>query len=483
MHSTFKQNPAQRMVRSARCFCMLLAAILMLAERPAFAEPIGSELDVPLTELWTGDFDGMTERRSVRALLPLSQMFLYYDRGELRGLSADTLRAFQDHINRGRPRIEHITVYFIPTPRDRLFEDLVAGKGDIAVGNLTVTSERQKNIDFSKPFLTNVSELVVTRPEHRKIQTLDDLAGLSIHVRRSSSYFESLQQINADFTGRGLTPIQIGETDPWLEDEDLLEMLAAGLINATVIDSHKFETWGMVYSDLVAHRSAPVRKGGEIAWAMRKDSPKLAEIVNSFVSTSRKGTERGNIALRTYIGNVKWLARARQPENVATLKRLAVYFERYGTQYGLDPNLLAAVAFQESRFNPKARSSAGARGVMQMLPSTARDPNVGLPDVNDPETSVHAFARYFSFLRENYLDQPELSEHDRMMMTLASYNAGPGRIRSLRRKASDPNVWKDSVEWEVWKEVGFETVNYVRQIQKYYVAFRDMSAGMKLRSR
>lgn len=445
------------------------------------AEPMGRELRASLGASWTGDYDGMVARRTVRALVPLSRMFLYYDRNELHGLSVETLRDFEKQINKGRSKLEHVTVHLIPTPRDHLVEDLVAGRGDIAVGNLTITPERRERVDFGAPFLGDVRELVATGAKAAPIAPIDDLAGRRITVRRASSYHDSLRAVDEILRGRGRAGIDIVEADPWLEDEDLFEMVDAGLIEATVADEHKFEAWSRVHPELVAHRAAPVRSGGETAWAFRRESPLLKQEVDRFVATARKGTEAGNIAYATYVRGDRWLARAEDPTNIDLLKRLAGHFETYGERYGIDPYLLAAVAFQESHFDHRTKSRAGARGLMQMMPAIARDRNVALPDIADLETNVHAFAKYFAFLRRTYVAQPEMSEHDRMMILLASYNAGPERIKKLRRTARDPNVWAENVEWAVWKSIGFETVRYVGQVQKYYVVFRDMIEGLKLR--
>ncbi len=473
-------SPSQALLRIFACIAV--ASTISLASTVGVgAEPVGRVLRASLTAPWTGDYDGMVARRTIRALVPLSRMFLYYDRNELHGLSVETLRDFEKQINKGRNKLEHVTVHLIPTPRDRLFDDLVAGRGDIAVGNLTITPERRERVDFGAPFLGEVREVVVTGPKAAPIATIDDLAARKITVRRASSYYDSLRTADVSLRDRGLAGIDIVEADPWLEDEDLFEMIGAGLIEATVADEHKFQAWSRVHPELVAHRATPLRSGGETAWAFRKGSPLLKQEIDRFVATARKGTEAGNIAYATYVRGDRWLARAEDPANIEFLKRLAGHFETYGERYGIDPYLLAAVAFQESHFDHRTKSHAGARGLMQMMPATARDRNVALPDIADLETNIHAFAKYFAFLRRTYVDQPEMSEHDRMMILLASYNAGPERIKKLRKTARDPNVWAENVEWVVWKSIGFETVRYVSGVQKYYVVFRDMSEGLKLR--
>jgi len=157
------------------------------------------------------------------------------------------------------------------------------------------------------------------------------------------------------------------------------------------------------------------------------------------------------------------------------------WFQKYGEIYHVDPYLVAAVAFQESHFDPNlVMRGSGATGLLQMMPSTARLPIVGITDLKNPESNIHAFAKYFRHLRDKYVAQPGIDDVDRLMLVLASYNAGPTKIARLRKKASNPNVWFESVEWEVWRVVGAETVDYVRNIFRYYIALHDME-GMKPR--
>jgi membrane-bound lytic murein transglycosylase MltF len=151
-------------------------------------------------------------------------------------------------------------------------------------------------------------------------------------------------------------------------------------------------------------------------------------------------------------------------------------FEKYGNQYGFDFLIVAAQGYQESRLDQSARSPAGAVGIMQLLPSTAADPNVGIPDITTAEPNIHAGVRYLNFIRERYFNDPAIDSFNQTLFALAAYNAGPARIRNLRNKAAkqgyDPNVWFDNVEVISARETGRETVQYVSNILKYYVAYR-----------
>ena len=466
--------------------CQLLVALLVCSIMPARAIESGEPLREAASKPLLGDFDAMVQRRQIRVLIPYSKTYFFLDGGKggasMHGIAVDLLRDFEKQLNaRITDKSKRIFIFAVPTPRDRLFDDLAAGRGDIVAANLTVTAERQQKVAFADPLLTGVREFVVTPVSTTEITGIEGLSGQSIMVRRSSSYFESLEKANATLAEKGLSPIKIVEADPRLEDEDILEMVQAEMVPATIIDSHKFELWKKVYTNVKAHESVPLRDDGQIAWAFRKDCPKLAEVVNKFVAESRKGTERGNIIYAEYFKSDKWLKRANSSENTSKLKGLLSLFRKYGELYDVDPFLIAAIAFQESRFDQKLVMGTGATGIMQMMPATARDPNVNLPNIDNLEVNVHAFARYFRFMRDRYINQPDVPDLDRLMLMLASYNAGPERIKKLRAKSANPNVWYENVEWAVWKSVGLETVQYVRNVHRYYIVFKDMSDALAAR--
>ena len=168
------------------------------------------------------------------------------------------------------------------------------GRGDIAIANLTVTPERQQFVDFSAPLWTGVDEVVVTGPASPPIASVGDLSGQEIFVRLSSSYFQSLWHVNERFGREGKPPLRVKAAPEQLEDEDILEMLNAGLIPLAVVDSHKAEFWAQLLPNIRLHPEAAVRTGGEIAWAFRKNSPQLAAVVNEFAAKHGKGTQFGN---------------------------------------------------------------------------------------------------------------------------------------------------------------------------------------------
>jgi membrane-bound lytic murein transglycosylase MltF len=239
-----------------------------------------------IDEKWTGDYDGMVERHVIRALVPYSKTFYFFDLGTQRGLTYEALVGFDKYVNKqlGKKTLT-VRLVVIPTTRDRLLPRLLEGLGDIAAGNLTITPDRQRLVDFSDPSYTNVDEIIVTGPKAPTIKTIEDLSGKKIHVRASSSYYESLNILNSRFKKKGKKPVDLVLADENLEDEDLLEMMNAGIIPMIVIDSHKGQFWKQIFKDITLHPDIKLRTGGQIAWAIRKNSPELKKVINGFVKT------------------------------------------------------------------------------------------------------------------------------------------------------------------------------------------------------
>jgi len=259
-----------------------------------------------------------------------------------------------------------------------------------------------------------------------------------------------------------------------LTDDSILEMVNAGLLPATVVDLYEAHIWRKALDGLVVHEELPLNDDGELAWMIRKNSPELSTTLEKFMAGHRHGTSFGNTVERKYVGSAAFVKRATSPEEVAKLHRLRELFKKYGEQYSLDWVLLAAQAYQESRLNQQARSRAGAVGIMQLMPATARPLGVG--DITQVESNIHAGAKYSRQLRDDYFSDEGISEINKGLFTVAAYNAGPTRIEKLRRLAAerglDPDVWFGNVEVVAAEKIGNETVGYVANTFKYYVGFK-----------
>jgi len=466
-------------------FCFLFGSVVF-AQTPASQKAANEMLTIESMQMqkaWTGDLDGMIERRVIRVLTVHSKTFYFTDKGTQRGTVVDSFRLFEKEFNK-KLAAEHrlknknknlkVRVVFIPLPRDQLLSGLATGKGDIAAANLTITPERQKLVDFTVPLLSNVNEVVVAGPASPKIVSLDDLSGQEVFVRKSSSYYESLVALNMKFATEKKPPVTLKEAPETLEDEDLLELLNAGLIAPIIVDKHKADFWKQIFPKLTVYDSVAVHSGGEVAWAIRKGSPQLKAMLDGFVTRNKVGTAIGNQLLTRYLKNVKYVKNAASENERKKFRALIHYFQKYGDQYALDWVLMVAQGYQESQLNQNARSPAGAIGVMQLLPGTGKDMNVG--DIKETGANIHAGVKYMRFMIDQYYEKESMTELDKTLFAFASYNAGVSQISQLREEAAkrglDPNVWFQNVEYVAAETVGQETLTYVSNIYKYYIAYR-----------
>jgi membrane-bound lytic murein transglycosylase MltF len=466
------------------------------ARAPEAAKPAREELTIDpatVTQPWMGDLDGMVARRIVRVLVVPSKTFYFNDSGTQRGITYDTFQLVEKELNKQVAREEkskrtHLKVkfFFVPVGRGDIFEALRQGKGDIAAANLSITPKRRELVDFAAPVMTEVREVALTGPASPALSTLDDLSGKEVFVRKSSSYYESLVALNERFAAEKKAPAQLREAPEELEDEDLIEMLNAGLVPVLVVDKHVADFWKKVFPKITVRDAIAVGTEGNIAWAMRKDSPKLEGFLNTAVAAVTKGhlaDERQWILTRYLkrLGHVKSAAAEAQRKKFLSLVDL---FRKYGDRYDVNWLLMAAQGYQESRLDQNARSPSGAIGVMQVLPSTARDLNVG--DITKTEANINAGVKYMRFMIDQYYAREPMTSLDKALFAFAAYNAGPGRVARLRKEAArrglDANVWFHNVEYVAEERIGHETVTYVSNIFKYYVAYQLIEDELKERA-
>jgi membrane-bound lytic murein transglycosylase MltF len=448
-------------------------------EAPAPAEPAqpAAEGVMRLATAFTGDLDGMDERRRIRVLTVYGMPRYWLDEGQERGIVYELFHAFEDHVNEQLDKKHlRVNVIFVPVARDQLLPWLLEGRGDIAAAGLTITPERQSLVDFSIPASKPLSEILVTGPSAPAVASLDDLAGHEVYVRASSSYYESLEALNERFRAEGKPTVKLNPANELLEDEDILEMVGVGLLPWAVVDDYKAESWAPLFEGLTVRKDIVLREGGQVGYAFRKNSPQLAAMLNAFVKEHQQGTLMGNLLINRYIRDFDWAKNALEDDDYQRFSNLVEYFRKYGDQYSFDYLLVAAQGYQESQLDQSKRSNAGAVGIMQLLPDTAADPNVGIPDIHDPENNIHAGTKYIDFIRSRYFNEPGIDALNRGLFALAAYNAGPARVQSLRKKAAeqgyDPNKWFDNVEIIAAQEIGRETVQYVSNILKYYVSYQ-----------
>jgi len=424
-----------------------------------------------------GDLDELLKARVIRIAVAYSKTQYYVVNGVPRGGTYEMGKAFEDYLNLKYPHKTkniHILVAFFAQPRDKLFASLNDGTADIAAAALTITPERQKLANFSDPVVKGVSQIVVTGPQSPKLVTMDDLAGQEVFLRKSSSAWEHVERLNERYQKEGKPAVKLREVPGNLEDEDLLEMVNAGLLSTTIVNDNAAKLWSRVFTKLQLHSDIAVNTGGEFGWAMRKNSPQLMAAINDFLKTHSQGTAFGNALIRKYTASTVMLKEATSVVAMKRFEETAETFRKYSAKYGMDYLLMMAEGYQESGLNQAAKSQVGAVGVMQLMPATGEQMKVG--DIHQEDANIHAGVKYFHSMVDKYYGDEPMDDVNKVLFTFAAYNCGPGRVKQLRAEAAqkglDPNVWLGNVEFIAAARVGTETVNYVSNIYKYYVAYK-----------
>jgi membrane-bound lytic murein transglycosylase MltF len=437
----------------------------------ALPEALRQMLDRP----FTGDLNELIARRLIRVGITYNRTHYFIDHGQERGLTYESLKRFEEDLNAERKTGKlKVHVVLLPMSREQLYPSLSSGKVDMVAAMVTVTPERQKLAAFSIPTRTGVSEVVVTGPGAPPLTSLDDLSGQEVFLRKDSIYAESLAALNQKLQARGKPPAVIAAAPDVLEDDDVLEMVNAGLAPITIVDDFLAGFWSQVFKDITVRNDLVLRSGGTLAVAFRKDNPQLREAVDGWLRKHGKGDAFRNVLERRYLDSVTFAKNAAGESERRKFQGVIALFKKYGEQYDLDYLLMAAQGYQESTLDQNVKSPVGAIGVMQVMPPTGKELNVG--DITEVEANVHAGVKYMRFMMDRYYADEPMDNLNKALMTFASYNAGPGRVRQLRRETKerglDPNLWFGNVERVASERIGRETVTYVSNIFKYYVAYR-----------
>jgi membrane-bound lytic murein transglycosylase MltF len=469
------------LVRLAACAAAIVAATPAAAQPTKPATKAAATARATIAEPYKGDLDGMIQRRLVRILVPYSKTYYFVDRANQRGMAHDVARIMEDDLNKKlaadkKAKAKHVRVHvvLVPVKREEFIPALRDGRGDIAMANITITPARAAEVDFTAPTRKGVAEVVVTAPGAAPLATAEDLSGREVYVRRASSFHESLEALNAELKKKGKPPARIRLAPEGLEVEDILEMVNAGLAEATVADDFVAALWKHAFPKLQINAGAAVRSGADTGWMMRKGSPKLKAGLDNFLSRYPEGSATRNTLVKRYFGGPNAVKAATSKEELRKFEATVELFRKYGAKYDLDYLLVMAQGYQESRLNQEARSRVGAIGVMQLMPATGGDMKVG--DIAQLEPNIHAGAKYLRFMIDQYYAREPMTPLDKGLFAFASYNAGPGRVNSLRKEAEkrglDSNVWFNNVELVAAEKIGRETVEYVGNIYKYYLAYR-----------
>ncbi|HEX4967994.1 MAG TPA: transporter substrate-binding domain-containing protein [Nitrospiraceae bacterium] len=463
-------------------FLLAILCVSTALALPAFAQDQHSQDKDALTQApglkpWTGDLDGMIKRRVIRVLVAPSRTSYWLIGARQTGAEYELLKAFEEEINshyktQGGKHIR-IIVAFIPTSRDKLIPGLLEGRGDIAAGILTVTPERLEQVDFGEPFFRGVKEIAVTGPNSPELASVDDLSGKEVFVRKSSSFWTHLEHLNERFVNEQKPPVILKAAPEDLQDDDLLEMVHAGLVGIVVVDRYQARLWATVFKKIKPHEHVVVNKGGNIAWMIRKNSPKLKTEIGAFAKNYGQKSDFGKALVKKYTGSPRVVKAATSSGEIKKYHATVELFRKYGAQYDMDYLLMIAQGYQESLLDQNARSDVGAIGVMQLMPATGKEMNTG--DITKVEPNIHGGIKYISLMRDEFFGNEPMDARNKILFSFAAYNAGPARVQKLRKEAEqrglDPNVWFNNVEIIAGRRIGEETVTYVANIYKYYVAY------------
>ncbi len=473
------------MYRAQRClapgFVTLLIVVMGGAATAGPDEAERNVLGAHVAKQYESDLESVLHKRYLRVLTSNNSFDYFIYQGRHAGYQYEMVREFTRRLNdkyfSGRGTLK-IQFELLPVRSEQLIPMLLEGRADMIAARLTITSERAALVLFSDPY-RKVDELLVAGQNTKRLRHLSDLAGRQVAVRKSSSYYESLAALSREFTASGKPEIRIETVDEDLETEDILALVAAGRFELSVADSIVAKTAVALFPELRIVPELHLRAGGELAWATRPGSAALQREMNEFLAGYRQGSLLGNVTTKKYFENHVGLQARIQADGKTRLSPYDDDFRRRAAQYGFDWRLLAAVAYQESRFEQSSRNRSGAVGLFQIKPSTAREPYIDIPDVAGKENAsnnIRAGVKYLAWIKARYFDSVgEMRERDRVRMTLAAYNAGPRTLINAQRQARkmelDPTRWFRNVEMALLAMSKPEPVKYVSEINQRYLSY------------
>ncbi len=489
---------SHRLVRSPSCPSAALAALATAAllvpcpapaASPAAPAPTaspatdgperltdGTSIVFDVVEAFTGDLPEIRGRGELRVLVPYNHTEFYVSRGSPHGYVYETMMTAQKFLNQKVPRkAPHLSILFVPTPTERLLPDLLAGRGDVAAGLLVVTPERRAIASFTRPIVTGVDEILVRHANAPALASLDELAGKTVHVLAGTSQAAHLGDLSRRLVAAGRPAVRIVEVPAPATREAVLRMVDDGDADYAIATDVLARLWSGVLPGIRLQPDLRLASDEAIAWAVRPGNPKLLAALDAFLSQKgREATLAAAVEFQRYYQSLPRLRGALHQDSLARIGEHAPHFREAGERFGFDWLLLGAQAFQESGLDPAARNPTGAVGLMQVLPSTAAQ--MGFPDVEKPRSNVLAGSAYLRHLRDEWFDDPAIPAEDRIYFALAAYNAGPGAIADMRRRAKraglDPNRWFGNVEIVVQQRIGDETPGYISNIHRYYLAYK-----------
>lgn len=421
----------------------------------------------------TGDYPEMAARHVIRILIaPNRSTYFTDDTGQVRGLEYDLFKQWEKKENARRPKGEPpVTVSFIPVTQAEAGDALIEGRGDI-LSLSVITPEREAKYAYATPIFDHIRQVVVTRAGGPVVTKLEDLSGRDVYVSQGTASADSVRALNERLASAGLAPARMIECEPYVTQENLMEMIHAGIIPACVVLEPFANLWSKVFKDLVIHSSIPLAQDLKVAWAVRKENPELLSRINAVIAAGLKKDEKMfERRINQYFMSTRWVS---NPFQKGSKSRLIAHFRQQAEEFGIDWIKLMAQSFQESALNQNAKSPYGAMGIMQVLPSTAK--YLGVSNYGEVQGNIRTGAKYLKLVMDDLAKESEVSEQDRFFFALAAYNMGSGRLSRYRARAAefgyDPNRWFDNVERVALRKGNLETVMYVRNIVIYALAYQ-----------
>ena len=487
-------------------------------EVQAFDE-IDRRKDVPMAPEPIGrDLAGIKERGELVVLAPYNSTTYFLYRGEPLGYEYELLQAFA--------REQGVALKMkVVTDRKSLYSMLNNGDGDLAASRLVPTEADKALVSFSRELYRTEPALVQQEvpaaeakmpeaakqalqpgpeeplPEElelqaRRIKRPAQLAGETVHLPEKSPYTATLIELSDEITGE----IHVVELGGKLGDETLAQKVASGEVEFTVMQTNVAELKEAEFKNLKVR--PVVGRAHGVAWAVRRNAPELLAGLNAWIEDKQNGTLFDRLYRKYFIDRKSHRERAGSQFLASKTGKLCEYDEllkRYAADVGWDWRLLAAQAYQESRFKPQARSWAGATGLLQLMPRTAKE--FGVTDSNDPEQNVQGAVRFLKWLT-NHWDGRIEDEVERLKFILASYNTGAGHVEDAQRLAEkydgDPERWEHVSYWLLQKSSqqyssdpvvkfgycrGLEPVQYVSSILERFEHYKQMAATRRERGR
>jgi membrane-bound lytic murein transglycosylase MltF len=419
----------------------------------------------------------MVKRQNIRALMLINPIGFFYDNGQPMGIMYDALSAFETYVNQKfRTGALKVEISFIPVRPDQAEAALTQGVGDFVAYSLVVTPERQQQVAFTVPLKTNAQQVLVTGTNFAAVSNLDDLGRKEIYANPLTVPYQVLQEFNDNLKKAGKPLIVIKPADKYLAEDDLIQMVSAGLLPATVAEVSRAKLWAQVLHNLTVHPDLVLASGEQTAWALRKNNPQLKQLLDEFIAPRAVGSSFGNTLVRRYLENTRWVVNSTSAQEMKKFEALSGLFKKYAGQYDFDYLMMMAQGYQESMLEQSTRSPGGAVGIMQVMPRDAAASPINVPNVWTAEGNIHAGIKILRTIEDKYLNDPKLDPLNKTLLAFASYNAGPNRIAELREQAPkeglDPNVWFGNMELMVARNIGQVTVTYVGNVYKYYIAYK-----------